>query len=163
MGEVPEVVVRVAVPGDGEMFISIVLGLAEFEKLPPPDAAGRARLLEDAFGPRPRFAVLLAEAGGVAAGYAVFFETYSTFLARPKLYLEDLFVSPGYRGRGVGLALFRACAAETVARGCARMEWVVLDWNEPAIKFYERLGAEYESQWHIYGLGAEALSRLAGG
>ena len=155
------VTIRQAEPSDGDAFIQLVIGLANFESLPPPDVAGRQRLLEDAFGKHKRFDLLLAEIEGQAVGYAVIFETYSSFLARPKLYLEDLFVNPQFRGCGAGLALFKACAQEAVRRGCARMQWTVLDWNESAIRFYERLGAEHEKTWHSYGLGEEQLQQLS--
>jgi GNAT superfamily N-acetyltransferase len=156
----PEVLIRRAEPEDGDAFIRLVIGLADYESLPPPDEAAQRRLLEDAFGNPTRFGLLLAEVAGQIAGYAVIFETYSTFLARPKLYLEDLFVNPEFRGLGIGEKLFRDSAREAVERGCARMEWTVLDWNEPAIRFYERLGAEHEKAWHIYGLSEDALAQV---
>jgi GNAT superfamily N-acetyltransferase len=118
-------------------------------------------LLKDAFGECKRFDLLLAEVGGQAVGYAVIFETYSTFLARPKLYLEDLFVNPKFRGCGAGLALFKACAQEAIQRGCARMQWTVLDWNEPAIRFYQQMGAQHEKTWHTYSLDEEQLRQLS--
>ncbi len=154
------VTVRDATPQDGDTFIQLVIGLADYEHLPPPDAAGQQRLLEDAFGERNRFDVLLAEVDGQAAGYAVIFETYSTFLARPKLFLEDLFVNPQFRGYGAGLALFKACVRQAIRRGCARMQWTVLDWNEPAIRFYQQMGAQHEKTWHTYGLDEEQLQQL---
>jgi GNAT superfamily N-acetyltransferase len=152
MGEKAEVRVRRAGEQDAEVFLSLVSGLVEFEGYDPLDETVRQRLLIDAFGERPRFTVLLAEVGGQAVGYALIFETYSTFLAYPKLYLEDLFVRPEYRGRGVGLALFAACSREATARGCVRMEWVVLDWNTPAREFYRRFGASHLKEWHTYQL-----------
>jgi len=155
------VTVRDATSQDGDAFIQLVIGLADYENLPPPDAAGRQRLLEDAFGAHKRFDLLLAEVDGQAAGYAVIFETYSTFLARPKLYLEDLFVNPQFRGCGAGLALFKACVQKAVQRGCARMQWTVLDWNEPAIRFYQQMGAQYEKTWHLYNLSEEQLHQLS--
>jgi len=155
------VTVRPAGPSDGDAFLQLVAGLADYENYPPPDAAGRARLLEDAFGQRKRFDVLLAEVGSRPAGYAVIFETYSTFLARPKLYLEDLFVHPQFRGSGAGRALVAACAQEALRRGCARMQWTVLDWNATAIRFYQQLGAEYEKTWHWYGLDEDGLRQLS--
>ena len=158
--ETRSVTIRQAKPSDGEAFIQLVIGLANYESLPPPDAAGQQRLLEDAFGEHKRFDLLLAEVEGQAIGYALIFETYSSFLARPKLYLEDLFINPQFRGCGAGLALFKACAQEAVRRGCARMQWTVLDWNEPAIRFYEQLGAEHEQTWQWYGLGEEQLQQL---
>lgn len=160
MSDTRNVIIRRAEPNDGNAFIQLVIGLADYESLTPPDAAAQRRLLEDAFGEHVRFELLLAEVEGQIAGYAVVFETYSTFLALPKLYLEDLFVTPEFRGLGIGEKLFRASAQEAIKRGCARMEWTVLDWNEPAIKFYERLGAEHEKAWHIYGLNEETLAQV---
>ena len=112
MSEKREVKVRRAEPEDGEVFISLVVGLADYENLPAPDEAAQQRLLQDAFGENKRFDLLLAEVDGQPAGYAVLFETYSTFLARPKLYLEDLFVAPDARGKGIGRALIEAVYAE---------------------------------------------------
>jgi GNAT superfamily N-acetyltransferase len=155
-----EVNIRSAESKDGEAFLRLVIGLADYESLPPPNETAQQRLLEDAFGKQKRFDLLLAEVDGQIAGYAVVFETYSTFLARPKLYLEDLFVNPKFRGLGIGERLFKATAQEAARRGCARMEWTVLDWNEPAIRFYERLGAEHEKAWHIYGLSEEMLAQV---
>src|SRR6478609_7003539 len=130
-------VVRKATSADAETVLRLIVALAEFERLPPPDGAARQRLIGDAFGPRPRFEIFLAELDGQVVGYAFVFETYSTFLAMPTLYLEDLFVLDEFRGRGVGYALFRYCAEEALRRGCGRFEWVVLDWNTNAITFYE--------------------------
>lgn len=159
MSQQNEVMVRRAEPADSAAFLSLVTGLAEYEHLPPPDKAAQQRLLEDAFGDRKRFDVFLAELNGEAAGYAVVFETYSTFLARPKLYLEDLFVHPQFRGAGIGRELFAACLREALGRGCARMEWIVLNWNVPAIHFYQRWGAEYEKSWHIYGISEDLMAQ----
>ena len=157
----PEILVRRASDEDASVFLSLVNGLAEYEKLPPPDARGRERLIEAAFGPRKRFDVLIAELGGTPVGYAVIFETYSTFLARPKLFLEDLFVNPQYRGSGAGDALMKACAREAVARNCARIEWVVLDWNEPAMRFYRARGATQLKEWYTFALDEKELKRLS--
>ncbi|MEA2573392.1 MAG: hypothetical protein QOH93_690 [Chloroflexia bacterium] len=159
----PGVTVRRATPDDGPTIVRLITALADFEKLPPPDEAAQSRLLNDAFGARPRFEVFLAEHDGTVAGYAFVFETYSTFLALPTLYLEDLFVLEEYRGKRVGYALFLHCAQEAVRRGCGRFEWVVLDWNQHAINFYERMGARYLNEWHIYRLDGDALSSLVGG
>jgi GNAT superfamily N-acetyltransferase len=156
------ITVRKAEAADAELLISLILGLAEFEKLPPPDEAAQRRLVNDAFGPHPRFEVFLAEVDGRVAGYAFTFETYSTFLALPTLYLEDLFVLPEYRGRKVGYALMLHLAADALRRGCGRMEWVVLDWNTSAQEFYRRLGARHLDDWYFYRLDREALERLAG-
>ena len=155
------VTVRHAQADDATTFVSLVEGLADYENLSPPDAAGRERLVEAAFGAAKRFDVLLAEIAGDAVGYAVIFETYSTFLARPKLFLEDLFVKPEFRGSGAGHALMRACAREAVARGCARMEWVVLDWNEPAIRFYQARGASHLKEYHTFALDETELTGLS--
>src|SRR5918911_3534347 len=133
------VMVRKATPDDADAILGMVVALAEFEKLPPPDEAARGRLLADAFGPRPRFEIFLAELEGQVVGYAFVFETYSTFLALPSLYLEDLFVLPQFRSRRVGYALMKYCAEQAWKRGCARLDWVVLEWNAHAIAFYERL------------------------
>lgn len=163
MDKNPKVVVRRAEPRDGETFLAMVAGLAAYENYNDlPDEAGRARLLEDAFGERPRFSILLAEIDGQAAGYALVFETYSSFLARPKLYLEDLFVKPEFRGCGIGQALFKACAAEALARHCVRMQWTVLDWNTSAMEFYRQRGAYHLSEWHTYNLDEEQLVFLNG-
>jgi GNAT superfamily N-acetyltransferase len=147
---------------DVNTFVDLIAALAHYERLAPPDTEARQRLAADAFSAPPRFSALLAELAGRAVGYAVYFETYSTFLARPTLYLEDLFVLPDARGHGVGSALFRAAAAEAVARGCGRMEWQVLAWNDLAIGFYEHLGAApIHADWRCYRLDAATLSALA--
>ncbi len=155
-----EVLVRPARVEDGPEIVRLIDGLADFEKLPPPDEAAKARLLEDAFGPAPRFSIFLAEVQGVIAGYAFIFETYSTFQALPKLYLEDIFVMPEYRGYKVGYALFRECVAEAERRGCGRMEWVVLDWNIHAQKFYQQLGARHTQEWQPYSLTQEQIRAI---
>ena len=152
--------VRKAVPSDGSTILSLVTALADYEKLAPPDAGARERLLRDIFSPRPRLECFLAEADGEAAGYAFVFETYSSFLALPTLYLEDLFVLPAFRGRKAGFSLFRAMVAEAAARGCGRMEWTVLDWNELAIEFYKRSGAKYMKEWHLYRLVNDEMKAL---
>ncbi len=157
---VPGVTIRRATSQDGPKIVRLITALADFEKLPPPDEGAQARLLNDAFGPRPRFEIFLAEYIGKVAGYAFVFETYSTFLALPTLYLEDLFVLEEYRGKRVGYALFLHCAREAVRRGCGRFEWAVLDWNRHAINFYERLGARYLDDWRIYRLDRAGLDSL---
>jgi GNAT superfamily N-acetyltransferase len=157
----PGVTVRAARPDDAGPITALIVGLAEFEKLPPPGEAAQQRLLADAFGERPRFEIFLAEVEGRPVAYAFVFETYSTFLALPTLYLEDIFVLPEYRGQAVGFKLMQFLSREAVARGCGRMEWVVLDWNRPAIDFYERLGAKHLSEWLTYRLDRDALSKLS--
>lgn len=113
------------------------------------------------FGEQPQAEVLIAEVGDDAAGFALFFHNYSTFLGRRGLYLEDLFVFPAHRGRGVGRALMVRLAQVAIERNCGRFEWWVLDWNEPAIRFYESLGARAMSDWTVYRLTGEPLARLA--
>ncbi len=161
MSEKAKVTVRRAEPKDSEVFLSLLKGLAKYESLDLPDEAGEKRLIADAFGQPPRFSVFLAEVGDQAVGYALVFETYSSFLARPKLYLEDLFVKPEFRGSGAGEALFKFCAREAVDRRCVRMQWTVLDWNSSAMKFYEKLGAGHLKDWFTYNLEEEQLRRLA--
>jgi GNAT superfamily N-acetyltransferase len=158
----PEVTVRRARSEDGTTLLALICALADYERLAPPDAEACARLLEDGFGPQPRFEAYLVEFDRRPVGYAIVFETYSSFLARPSLYLEDLFVLPEARRQGAGTAVMRFLAAEALARGCGRLEWVVLDWNELAQGVYGRLGAELLPDWRVCRLTREALERLAG-
>ena len=153
---------RRATPGDGAGFIQLVRGLAAFEELEPPDDAAAARLLEHAFGPRPRYELLVVELHGELVAYAAFFETYSTFRALPSLYLEDLFVRQDARGRGIGGQLLRHLARLAVERGCGRFEWSVLDWNEHAQRFYRSLGARIMTDWQLCRVDGAALASLAG-
>ena len=146
------ITVRKAAPSDGALILSLVDALAAYEKLAPPDAGARKRLLGDLFSDRPRLECYIAESGSRPAGYAFVLETYSSFLALPTLYLEDLFVLPEFRGKKAGYELFTAVVREANKRGCGRMEWTVLDWNELAIKFYKRLGATHMKEWHLYRL-----------
>ena len=157
-----QVTVRPAIRSDGETFLALVRGLAEYEKLEPPTPEGEHRLLQDAFGEKRRIEVLLAEIDGRAIGYAIFLETYSSFLALPTLYLEDLFVRPDARRSGAGHAVMGWLARETLRRGYGRLEWMVLDWNRLAIEFYDRLGATPLEKWLPYRLSGEALQRVAG-
>ncbi|HEU0052375.1 MAG TPA: GNAT family N-acetyltransferase [Longimicrobium sp.] len=158
----PDIVIRSATPEDGDTFLSLVDALADYEKLDRPSPEARGRLIADAFGERQRIRVYIAELGGTAVGYAITCETYSSFLALPTLYLEDLFVVPEARSHGVGKAAFRHLAGEAVRGGYGRMEWVVLDWNQLAIDFYERLGARRMKEWYTYRLTAEQLQEIAG-
>ncbi len=135
-----------------------MLSLAEFEKLDPPSPAGQRRLVQDVFRKK-RIRLFVAAEGEKLVGYALYFFTYSSFLARPSLYLEDLFVLEEYRKSGVGMALFQRCVREAVSKGCGRMEWAVLTWNEKAINFYEKLGAKRLSDWYVYRLDESALRR----
>lgn len=156
----PILSIRKATRRDGRSLLGLIDALADYEKLKRPTRAARARLLRDGLGPKRRFDAYLAFAGRVPVGYAIVFETYSSFLALPTLYLEDLFVLPAYRKRKIGLALFRTCAAEARERGCGRMEWVVLDWNVSAIRFYDRLGARHLKEWYTYRLDRRQLRRF---
>src|SRR5262249_55448912 len=131
--------VRKLQAGDIAAWLDLIDGLADYERLARPDADARLRLAADALRDPPRFFVLLAFVDQAAVGYAMYFFTYSSFLARPTLYLEDIFMLPDHRGHGAGIGLFRAVANEAVTQGCGRMEWQVLTWNEPSITFYERL------------------------
>jgi GNAT superfamily N-acetyltransferase len=151
------VVVRDLQAADMPRLLELIDGLADYEKLARPDAAARQRLTDDALNDPPRFRTLLADVDGSIVGYAIYFFTYSTFRARPTLYLEDVFVLPELRGQGAGVALFRACARAAVDNNCARMEWQVLAWNEPSIAFYERLGARHQSDWLPFRLDDDAL------
>jgi GNAT superfamily N-acetyltransferase len=152
--------IRAATPDDTPTICRLIRGLAEYERLPAEVDEGRLR--EHLFGPRPFAEVLLAEEAGAVVGFALFFPCYSTFRAQPVLYLEDLFVEPEQRGKGHGKALLRAVARLAVERDCARLEWSVLDWNEPAIRFYRALGAVPLDEWTGYRLAGEALRRVGG-
>src|SRR5713101_2641647 len=152
--------IRRATKKDGKGFLSLIKALADFEKLKPPTFAARKRLLHDAFGKKKRFDTLLAEIHGKAIGYAIFFETYSSFLALPTLYLEDIFVLPEYRKQKIGFQLFRECVAQAKRRGCGRMEWMVLDWNRNAIGFYDSLGTTSLREWLPYRLEHSNFQRI---
>jgi GNAT superfamily N-acetyltransferase len=143
-------VIRAIKKTDGRTFLGLIDALADFEKLARPDRSARARLLRDASGPRRRFDGYLAFLDGRAVGYAILFETYSSFRALPTLYLEDIFILPAYRKQGIGQKFFRFCLREARRRRCGRMEWVVLDWNVNAIRFYERLRARRMKEWLLY-------------
>lgn len=152
---------RPAGPADVPLIRSLIRELAEYEREPEAAVATEADLLRDGFGPAPRYFCLLALWDGAPAGFAFYFHNYSTWQGRWGLYLEDLFVRPAFRGRGIGKALFVALARLAVAQGCGRFQWQVLDWNESAIGFYEKLGARPLKQWLNMRLDGEALERLA--
>lgn len=154
---------RPAVPSDGPALVRLIIALADFEKLTPPDEAGCARLLEHGFGPKPRFETWLAivPESDEPVGYALFFETYSTFEARPSLYLEDMFVQPKYRRLGIGTAFLNQCMRLAYERGCGRMEWTCLDWNRRAQCVYETLGAQPMKEWILYRLTRDKLASRA--
>jgi GNAT superfamily N-acetyltransferase len=152
--------IRPAAASDGEAWLSLIDALADYEKLERPDVGARQRLLRDAFGEQPRTEVFLAVSDGRVVGYAITLFTYSSFLALPTLYLEDLFVLESHRGQGAGYRLFTHCVAEAHRRGCGRMEWQVLDWNRPAINFYEKLGARQMKEWLPYRMVREDMEAL---
>ena len=155
--------IRPATRSDVPLMLELIRGLAAYEKLLDEVEATEARLAATLFpatGPAAAECVV-ALADGAAAGFALYFHNYSTFLAKPGLYLEDLFVRPEFRGRGIGKALLLHLAELANRRGCGRMEWAVLDWNQPAIEFYESLGARRMTAWQICRLAGPALTRLA--
>ncbi|MCE2902151.1 MAG: GNAT family N-acetyltransferase [Gemmatimonas sp.] len=157
------VTLRPASTADVPAIRDLIEGLADYERLRHECQATDALLQEALFGGRPYAEVVLAEADGEVAGFALFFHNFSTFLARPGIYLEDLFVRPAFRGRGIGTALLVHLAQLAVARGCGRLEWSVLDWNVDAIGFYTRLGARPQDEWTVYRVTGDALTQLASG
>lgn len=161
MTQQTRVSIRPARRDDVLVILALIRALAEYERLADQCRADAPSLEATLFGERPAAEVLIAEVDGAAAGFALFFHNYSTFLARPGLYLEDLFVQPEHRGLGVGRRLMAALARIAVARGCGRFEWSVLDWNAPAIGFYRRLGAIGMDGWTVQRVSGEALQRLA--
>lgn len=153
---------RPATAADVPQILAFIRGLAEYERLLHEVVATEDGLRQALFGPRPYAEVVLAEDAGVPVGFALFFHTFSTFLGQPGIYLEDLFVIPEARGRGVGKALLAELARLAIARGCGRVEWAVLDWNAPAIGFYDSLGARPNEEWNVYRLTGAPLAALAG-
>ena len=153
--------IRSARPGDEAVILSFIRDLAEYEKLLDRVVATEESVRAALFGPGPRVFCDLAEADGAPAGFALWFYNYSTFLARHGIYLEDLFVKPRFRGRGLGKALLAQLARRAVAEGCGRLEWAVLDWNAPSIAFYKSLGAEPLEEWTTFRLTGDALAKLA--
>jgi GNAT superfamily N-acetyltransferase len=141
------IIVRRAGREDAETLLGLIQALADYEQLEGPSEDAKRRLIEHGFGPSPRYEAHLVWKDGVAVGYAILFETYSTFLAQPTLYLEDLFVLPEARRFGAGRAIFQTLARLATERGCGRIEWVALDWNELAIGFYRKLGARHMDEW----------------
>ncbi len=152
---------RFARTSDVPMIAELIRGLARFEKLESEVRMTEDLLAKNLFGSRPYAETLLAEDGPEVVGFALFFHNFSTFLAQPGVYLEDLFVVPEQRGRGIGRALLERLAQIAIERGCGRLEWAVLDWNREAIGFYERLGATPNSDWTVYRLTGESLLGLA--
>ena len=154
-------VIRRGTERDVPTILKLIRGLAAYERLTHEVEATTARVRAHGFGRRRYFETIICRRAGAPVGFALYFFTYSTFLARPTLYLEDLFVLPEERGTGAGKALLRALARIAVRRGCGRLEWAVLDWNRPAIGFYKRLGAKLRRQWILTRLTGAPLRRLA--
>jgi len=154
--------IRAARREDGAGFLRLVDELARFERLEPPGAQARKRLLDDAFGPRPAFELFVAEASGELVAYAIVLRTYSSFLARPTLFLEDLYVVPDHRGTGLAHAMMRHLADLALARGWGRLEGLVLGWNDRARRFYAKTGAKELDEWKVFRYDETALRALAG-
>ena len=155
--------IRPATAADVPLILTLIRALAEYEKLADACVATEAHLTRTLFGEKPFAEAIIAEWDGAPAGFALFFHNYSTFLARPGVYLEDLFVKPELRGKGIGKALLAKLAALAVERECGRLEWAVLDWNEPSIGFYKSLGAKPMDDWTTFRLDGAELARLAAG
>ena len=154
---------RPAEPRDCGEIDRLIHELAEYEKLAHQKVGTPEGLRAALFGPRPAAEAILAERQGRAVGFALFFTTFSTFLCRPGIYLEDVFVEPAHRGLGIGKAILRHLAALAVERGCGRFEWRVLDWNEPSIRFYESLGGKVLPEWELVRMTAPEFTALAKG
>jgi len=161
MGSMP-LAIRSATAADVPEILAFIRALAVYERAPDAVTASEEDLLRDGFGPAPYYSCLIAELDGKPAGFAFYFFDYSTWLGRPGIYLEDLFVHPEFRGLGIGKALLQRVAAIAVEKNCARLKWQVLDWNAPAIDFYAAMGAEFMDEWRSVRLTGEALERLAG-
>lgn len=153
--------IRPAVPADAPQILAFIRALAAYEREPDAVFATEQDILLHGFGPQPYFSCLIAELDGQPAGFALYFFNYSTWLGRPGLYLEDLFVPPELRGRGIGRALLQRVAAAALQHGCQRLQWEVLDWNTPAIDFYRAMGAEFLDEWRNVRVSGDALTRLA--
>jgi GNAT superfamily N-acetyltransferase len=152
---------RPATPDDCVELNRLILALAEYEKLTDQAAPTPEGLRAALFGKRPACEAMMAESGGRAVGFALYFTTFSTFLCKPGLYLEDLFVEPGHRGAGIGKAMLRHLASLAVERDCGRFEWRVLDWNEPSIRFYESIGGKLLPEWQLVRMTATEFAALA--
>jgi GNAT superfamily N-acetyltransferase len=155
------IAIRAAAPDDLDLIFRFICALAEYEKLRHEVRADKALLGQHLFGPKPMAEVLIGEIDGLARGFALFFHNFSTFEGKPGIYLEDLFVEPAARGAGLGKALLAQLAQLAAERGCARLEWSVLDWNAPSIAFYKALGAKTMDDWTINRVDGLALLALA--
>jgi GNAT superfamily N-acetyltransferase len=158
-----ELTIRAAEPGDVELIFALIVELARYERSPDAVSGTPEQLAQALFGHGKHADALIAEVGGEAAGFALFYGTFSTWTCRPGIWLEDLFVAPEHRRTGVGRVLLAEVAATALRRGCARLEWAALDWNAPALDFYEQLGAEQLEEWVMHRLDGEALERVAAG
>jgi GNAT superfamily N-acetyltransferase len=154
--------IRKATEADVSVILDFIQALAIYEREPDAVSATEEGLLRDGFGPNPFYFCLIAEHDGARAGFALYFYNYSTWMGRPGLYLEDLFVHPEFRGLGIGKALLQKVAAIALENNCPRLQWEVLDWNTPAIDFYRAMGAEFLDEWRNVRVTGEALTRLAG-
>lgn len=154
--------IRTATEADIPQILSFIRALAAYERAPDAVTATEEDLARHGFGPNPYYQCLIAEHDGQPAGFAFFFFDYSTWLGRPGIYLEDIFVYPELRGRGIGKALLRRVAAIALEKGCARLKWEVLDWNTPAIDFYRSMGGEFMDAWRTVRVTGPALEQLAG-
>jgi GNAT superfamily N-acetyltransferase len=154
--------IAAATPADVPLILSLINELADYEKLRHESIATEASIQLALFGATPRAETVIARFEGEPAGFALYFHNFSTFLGKPGLYLEDLFVRPAFRGRAIGKSLLKHLAALAVQRGCGRFQWQVLDWNRPARDFYESLGAQADAAWVNYRMTGSALQRLAG-
>jgi GNAT superfamily N-acetyltransferase len=155
--------IRKATAGDAAQILEFIRALAAFERAPDAVTATEEGLIRDGFGSHPFFQCLIAEHDGEPAGFAFYFFNYSTWVGRPGIYVEDLFVLPQFRRLGIGRDLLKQVAAIAVENGCQRLQWEVLDWNTPAIDFYRVIGAEFLDEWRNVRLTGEALERLATG
>ncbi len=156
--------IRTATPADIPLILDLIRALAVYEREPDAVKTTEADLLRDGFGPQPKFECLIAEAltpTPEPAGFALYFYNYSTWRGRPGIHLEDLFVQPSYRGQGIGKALLTRVAARAAEQGCVRLQWDVLAWNQPAIDFYQGLGARFLDEWRIMRVNDEAIHALA--
>ena len=159
--KIPGFEIREAAPSDVPLILSFIKGIADYEKLADEVVATEDGLREHLFALRPAAEVCLGFLDGEAAAFAVFFHNFSTFLGRPGLHLEDLYVKPEFRGKGIGSAMLSHVARIAVERKCGRFEWAVLDWNEPAIELYKKLGARAMSEWTIFRMTGDAIRNLA--
>jgi GNAT superfamily N-acetyltransferase len=160
-GRLERIDIRPAVPADVPLVLRFIRELAEYERLADQVVATEEGLRQTLFGPSPKAEVVFAMVDGAEAGFALFFHNYSTFHGRLGIYLEDLYVRPELRGRGVGTALLRHLARLALERDCRRLEWSVLDWNEPALAFYRAIGARPTEGWTVHRLDGDALAKLA--